>query len=76
MDRYPVQSSSIKSVGFEMTYPAQLQGTLEVELKSGGIYQYEPVDKITYEQLIKAESIGKFFAYNIKNNKDIQYKKI
>lgn len=62
MDRAPVSSSNIKSVGYDGS-------TLEVEFSSG-VYQYAGVPAETYTQLLAAESAGKFFAANIRGKFD------
>ena len=42
--------------------------TLKVEFNSGALYEYANVEPDLYDNLCKAESIGKFFNENIKNN--------
>ena len=42
--------------------------TLKVEFKSGALYEYANVDSDVYDNLCKAESKGKFFNEQIKNN--------
>ena len=72
MKRIKVKSSNIESVGYEiMSADSQLTGgeetgTLEVEFKGGNIYSYLEVPEIQYHQLMKAESVGKYFSANIK----------
>ncbi len=62
MNREPVASSNIASIGYDE--PSQ---TLEVEFTSGGIYQYYNVTLALFEQLMQAGSKGQFLAYQIKN---------
>ena len=62
MLRQPVQSSDLKSVGYE-----EQQNLLEIEFISGGIYQYSGVPKDIYSGLVNAPSHGKFFARFIKD---------
>lgn len=62
MDREPVTSSNLVSVGYE---PAS--ETLEVEFKKSGIYQYYNVPEFMHERLMSADSIGTFFNAEIKN---------
>lgn len=62
MDREPVTSSNLVSVGYE---PAS--ETLEVEFKKSGIYQYYNVPEFMHERLMSADSIGTFFNTEIKN---------
>jgi len=59
MKRIPVESSSIKSAGYEIK-----SNMLEVEFTSGAIYQYHDVPKRVYDELI--EQKGKYLAANIK----------
>jgi hypothetical protein len=59
LDRIPVVSSNLQSVGFE-------SNILEIEFKSGGIYQYLNVPAEIYQKLINAPSKGKYFHSNIK----------
>jgi hypothetical protein len=60
MDRTPVKSSNISSVGYDPE-----TSTLEIQFKSGGIYRYAGVDSDTHTSLMGAESIGKFFHQHI-----------
>lgn len=61
MERLPVQSSDLASVG----YDAETL-TLEVEFNSGSIYQYSGVPLDIYEGLMSAGSKGRFFNQFIK----------
>jgi hypothetical protein len=63
MIREPVQSSNLKSVGYDAT-----SKTLEVEFNSGGIYQYSNVPKDIYMGLMRASSHGIFFARYVKDH--------
>jgi len=67
MDRQPVSSSNIASVGYQST-----SGTLEIEFLSGGTYQYFDVPEQVHIDLVSASSIGGFFARNIKNRYQFQ----
>lgn len=58
MDRQPVQSSNVKSVGYE-------DGVLEVEFK-GGLYRYSEVPRSLFDELLDAESVGKFINDRVK----------
>ena len=62
MDRVSVESSQLRSVGYEPT--AQI---LEVEFSKGSIYQYVDVPIGVYEELIGAESVGKAFSKLVKS---------
>ena len=62
MDRIPVSSSNISSVGYDASAM-----TLEVEFSSGHIYQYFDVPESVYQELSRANSVGGYLAKNIKN---------
>jgi len=62
MERLPVQSSNLSSVGYD---PDSL--TLEIGFNNGGIYQYSGVPQEVYEGLMNASSKGTFFHHFIKN---------
>ena len=63
MDRQSVESSNLAEVG----YDSDLE-TLEVQFKSGGIYQYFNVPAFMYERLMSADSLGRFFNAEIKGH--------
>jgi hypothetical protein len=63
MNRQPVTSSTIKSIGFE---PAGNSGTLEVECNSGAVWHYFNVPQLAYRDMMAAASVGKYFSANIK----------
>lgn len=67
MQKQYVVSSNLQSVGYE-------QSLLEIEFKSGSIYQYYHVPSIVYHNLLTAPSLGNFFHYHIKGK--YHYKKI
>jgi hypothetical protein len=62
MDRTPVASSTIVSIGYD---PESL--TLEVEFKNGTVCQYTDVPPGEYEAFMYAESKGSYLHSNIKN---------
>lgn len=62
MDRQSVDSTDIKSVGYD---PASK--ILEIEFHSGGIYQYLDVPDMVYSDLMNADSKGKYFHRYVKN---------
>jgi len=62
MKRIPVNSSNLKSVGYD-----KLAKVLEVEFSHGGIYFYKDVPENAAKALVAAPSVGKFFSSNIKN---------
>ena len=63
MNRIRVESSMIRSIGYE-----ESSGTLEVEFTSGSIYQYFDVPESGYKRLINAASKGRYFNQNIKES--------
>jgi len=63
MRRIPVQSSMLKSVGYD---PAT--ATLEVEFHDATVYQYYGVPAIVHRDLLAAPSIGQYFAFFIKTS--------
>ena len=62
MDRAPVSSSSIKSIGYDPP-----TSTLEVEFKSGWVYQYFSIPSDVFAQLMSASSKGRYFDQKIKD---------
>ncbi|MCL2659166.1 MAG: KTSC domain-containing protein [Acidobacteriaceae bacterium] len=69
MERIPVSSSNISSVG----YDADSQ-TLEIEFSHGGVYQYSGVPQGVYEGMMSADSKGKYFHASI--NKIYPYSRL
>ena len=61
MERVPVESSSLMSVGYDPD-----SATLEVEFH-GGIYQYFGVSPEVHEGLMSAGSKGSYFNQFIRN---------
>ncbi|MCQ3949298.1 MAG: KTSC domain-containing protein [Planctomycetes bacterium] len=61
MQRTPVTSSNIVSIGYEPS-----SNTLEVEFKAS-TYQYFDVPLGVYQEFMGAGSKGQYFAANIKN---------
>lgn len=66
MDRKPVSSSSIVSVGYDPD-----NEVLEVEFE-GGIYQYFEVPTIVYESLMSSTSLGGYFNGSIRDQYDFR----
>lgn len=50
--------------------------TLYIVFKTGGMYMYSPVSEELYNNFESAESQGKIFIKEIKNNSKIKYQKI
>ena len=61
MQRTPVTSTNIKSIGYD-----ESTKTLEVEFKNGGLYRYSGVPENIYNNLMNAGSHGEFLAIFIK----------
>jgi hypothetical protein len=63
MNRTPVRSSVLISV----SYDAQTS-TLEMELASGGVYQYLDVPQSVVTELMNAPSLGQYYIQHIRND--------
>lgn len=61
MERKPVTSSNIASIGYD-----ENTSTLEIEFLNNTIYQYFDVPQQVYQGLMQADSHGQFLAQNIK----------
>jgi hypothetical protein len=61
MERIPVSSSNLASVGYDPS-----SAVLEVEFNHGGIYQYNGVPEEIYQSLMSAGSHGTYFDQFIK----------
>ncbi|KKS64913.1 MAG: hypothetical protein UV40_C0013G0006 [Parcubacteria group bacterium GW2011_GWA1_42_7] len=61
MDRIPVSSSNIRSIGYDSQ-----SAILEVEFTSGDIYQYFNVSEYLFRQFFNASSRGQFLNDNIR----------
>lgn len=61
MERQPVSSSNIASIGYE-------DGTLEVEFLNGSVYQYFDVPEPVYQGLMNTDSHGQFLHQVVKGN--------
>jgi hypothetical protein len=61
MERRPVNSSVIRSIGYDADAKV-----LEVEFRTARIYQYFEVPARVHEDLLHAKSIGEFFNHQIR----------
>ncbi len=61
MKREHVESSNIESIGYEPD-----NQTLEIEFLNGSLYQYFDIPQHIYEEMMSADSQGKYLAQNIK----------
>ena len=57
MEREPVDSSNLLSVGYD-----DASETLEVEFKGGNVYQYYGVPQLEHVALRSAQSVGSYFS--------------
>jgi len=62
MNRQPLDSSNIKSVGFDSN-----ANIMEVEFKSGDVYRYDNVSGETHQRLLNHPSPGAFLHASVKN---------
>lgn len=62
MNMTPVESSNIAAIGHNPQ-----TSILHVQFKGGKTYEYKNVNTELFQQLLTAESIGSFFAKNIKS---------
>lgn len=69
MERTAVQSHEIAIVGYDKT-----DSTLEITFRRGGVYHYFKVPESLYLSLLTSESLGTYFAENVKDK--FSYKKI
>lgn len=63
MNRTPVTSSNVASIGFDDS-----SLTLEVEFNDGSVYQYFDVPEALYQEFMNASSKGKFLHDNIRHS--------
>lgn len=61
MNRTPVSSSNLRSIGYDAA-----TRTLEVEFLNGGIYSYSGVPASVHAALMSASSHGSYFDLHIK----------
>lgn len=61
MERKPVSSSNIASIGYD-----EATSTLEIEFLNNSIYQYFDVPQHIYQGLMNADSHGQYLAQIIK----------
>ena len=62
MDRVPVRSTNLGSVGYD-----PIEGTLEIEFLNGRVYEYYRVPELIFSALVAAASPGEYFADHIKD---------
>ena len=63
----------MKDVKSEMMQKVGHEGEdLYVEFAPGAVYKYWPVTKAEYQEMIESDSVGKWFAKNIKGEKEFE----
>jgi hypothetical protein len=63
MQRHPISSSAISSVGYDAR-----SSVLEVEFQSGVVYDYFKVPAGVYRALLKAPSKGRFVSRRVRDS--------
>ena len=63
MDRTPIKSSNLVSVGYD-----DKNASMDVEFTGGSVYRYHGVPAWAHQELIEAESAGKYFSRRIKGH--------
>jgi hypothetical protein len=71
IELHEVESSNIWKIGYD-----QDSQTLRVKFKSGVMWQYAPVPSEKYKEFSEANSIGRYFAREIRANKDYEAKEV
>ncbi len=61
MEWQEVESSSLKAIAYDKETE-----TLGIKFNNGGIYHYFDVSMEVYQELLNAESLGRYFLYNIR----------
>jgi len=62
MHRVPVESRAVASVGYDAEH-----ATLEIEFADGDVYQYFAVPRRVHQELLAADSIGRYFQSHIRD---------
>lgn len=60
MERIPVESSNLENVGYDPE-----SATLQIGFKNGYVYEYYDVPQHIYDELMAADSKGKYSHRNI-----------
>ncbi len=55
-----LKSSNLRSASWE-------DGKLRIEFLRGGVYEYADVPRKTFDEMLAAESCGKYFIQNVKD---------
>jgi hypothetical protein len=62
MRRQPVESSVVRSVGYD-----QAERIMEIEFHNDRVYRYFVVPQSVYQQLLAAPSFGRYFNENVRD---------
>ena len=62
IERKAVKSGNVKSVGF-----CGERGCVDVEFSNGGVYRYSDCDQKLFDDLLAADSVGKFVHARLKS---------
>jgi len=62
MERQAVESTTMRSVGYDQT-----EQILELQFQSGAVYLYLDVPPAVYRELLEAESKGRYFNSEIRD---------
>lgn len=71
-----IEVAEIESSNISRSYYTPSSNELIIEFKKGGKYAYKPVSVQMYERFLKAESQGKYFLNEIKNNPSVDFNKV
>ena len=69
MERIATNSRDIAIIGYD-----KKTATLEITFRRGGVYHYFDVPEVVHSALMEADSLGTFFAEQVKDR--FSYKKI
>jgi len=61
MERVPLNSRSVASVGYEPS-----KGVLEIEFRSGEVYEYFLVPESAFSELLDAPSAGEYVSNQVR----------
>lgn len=63
-----LENSNVNSSVIKNWFYNQVEKKLKVTFQNGSVYEYEGIEPDVYDSLCEAESHGKYFSQNIKNN--------
>jgi KTSC domain len=62
VERQVVDSDNLAALGYD-----EINGTLEVEFRTGRVYEYYRVPRTVFDELIGSPSKGAYFARNVRD---------